>query len=386
MMRKTTQASVGFAVWLLVSVAPARAQVPADAPPPPAPVVLGNPADQPPPQPVLPGVPAEQPHPPAPIPELGPPPETFAPSDRGFGGFGGMMNPVVGHMVPRADYRFAWFPSEAVRGQPTELGYTQHDFSLIVPVWQEGVDELSVNAHVRAEFFTTDAVLLDTMQPFPDELWNVHFGASYRHLFDNGWIAGGSVSVGSASDKPFHSINEMTAGVNAFLRIPSGEHNAWLFTLSYSPTSELAFPLPGVAYLWQPSPDFRAFIGLPFSLMWRPIDDLTLDLSYMLVRTVHARATYRVCKPARVYVAFDWSNEAYFLAGRANDEDRFFYYDKRLSAGVLFNLGPAASLDLSAGYVFDRFYFEGRSYNDRNFDRIDVGNGPFLAVRVGVRY
>jgi hypothetical protein len=388
MMRKTTRAGVGFAVWLLLlSAAPAGAQGLQDmAPPPPAPAVLGNPDVPPPPQLVLPGLPVEQAPVPARIPDLGPPPELFAPTDRGFGDMGGMFSPVVGNMVPRADYRFAWFPSEGVRGQATELGYMQHDVSLIVPLWQTNVDALSVSAHVRAEFFTTKAVLVDTMQPFPDELWNVHFNATYRRLFDNGWIAGGGVSFGSASDKPFHSIHEMTAGVNAFLRIPSGEHNAWLFTLSYSPTSELAFPIPGVAYLWQPSPDFRAFIGLPFSLMWRPIEDLTLDLSYMLVRTVHARATYRLCKPARVYVAFDWSNEAYFLADRPNENDRFFYYDKRLSAGVLLNLCPAAWVDLSAGYVFDRFYFEGRSYNDRNFDRIDVGNGPFLAVRLGVRF
>jgi hypothetical protein len=224
------------------------------------------------------------------------------------------------------------------------------------------------------------------LQPFPDELWNIHFGTTYRHQFDNGWTAGGSVSVGSASDKPFRGINQMTAGVTTFLRIPRGEHDAWLFTLSYSPTSELPFPIPGVAYLWQPSPDFRATIGLPFALMWRPIPDLTLDLSYMLLRTVHARATYRVCRAARVYAAFDWSNESYFLADRANENDRFFYYDKRLSAGVFFPLAPNVSLDFAAGYVFDRFYFEGRNYNDRDFNRVDVGNGPFMAVRLGVRY
>ncbi|HMF14008.1 MAG TPA: hypothetical protein VKE94_16940, partial [Gemmataceae bacterium] len=345
-----------------------------------------GPAEAPPPTPVLPGVLVEQPPPLPRMPESPPFAETFAPTERGFGGFGGTMSPVVGHLVPLASYRFAWFPSEPVQGQPTNLGYTQHDISLVVPVWQDPANELSVNAHVRAEFFNTDAILPNTLQPFPGDLWNIHFGTSYRHLFDNGWIAGGSVSVGSASDKPFHGIEEMTAGVNAFLRIPRGEHDAWILTLSYSPTNELAFPVPGVAYLWQPSPDFRAFIGLPFSLWWRPIEDLTLDLSYMLVRTVHARATYRVCPAARVYAAFDWSNESYFLADRPNENDRFFYYDKRLSAGVLFYLGRSATLDFSGGYVFDRFYFEGAKYSDNGFNRVDVGNGAFVAVRIGVRY
>ena len=57
----------------------------------------------------------------------------------------------------------------------------------------------------------------------------------------------------------------------------------------YSPTSELPFPIPGVAYVWQPADNFRMNIGVPFMVMYRPVDDLTLDFSYMLVRTVHAR-------------------------------------------------------------------------------------------------
>src|SRR5207244_7729232 len=124
----------------------------------------------------------------------------------------------------------------------------------------------------------------------------------------------------------FHSINEMTAGANAFLRIPQGEHNAWLFTLAYSPTSELPIPIPGVAYVRQPSEEFRMNIGLPFQVMWRPIDDVTLDFSYMLLRTVHARATYRLAPALRVYVSYDWGNEGWFLAERPNNNDRVYYY------------------------------------------------------------
>jgi hypothetical protein len=372
------------AVGLLLFVLPANGQEGS----PPVPIA---PADQvaPPAVPTLPATPIVELPQPTPAPRAGefaPPPETFAPSDRGFGGLGGLMSPIVGRMVPSANYRFTWFPSEPVKGQGTDLGYTQHDIAASTPIWQDEFNEWSVNAHVRAEAFSTGALIPPTLQPFPDELWSIRFGTTYRHLFDNGWIAGGSVSVGSASDKPFHSINEMTAGVNAFLRIPSCEHNAWLFTLSYSANSELGFPIPGVAYMWQPTEYFRANIGLPFALMWRPMDDLTLDFSYMLVRTVHARATYRICREIRVYGAFDWSNESYFLADRVNENDRFFYYDKRLSIGAFFILCRNATLDVSAGYVFDRFYFEGQHYSDSNNNRIDVGNGAFIAVRLGVRY
>ena len=58
----------------------------------------------------------------------------------------------------------------------------------------------------------------------------------------------------------------MNVSMNGMLRIPQGEHNAWLFTLMYSPTSQLNFPIPGVAYSWNPSPQFHANIGLPLQM------------------------------------------------------------------------------------------------------------------------
>jgi hypothetical protein len=298
------------------------------------------------------------------------------------------MNPAVGRTPFRADYRVTWFPSESVSLQNTNLGYVRQDFSLSFPLWQNRTsDEWSAAVNLRSEIFQTHAILPDTRQPFPDDLWNIRFSTTYRHLFDNGWIAGGSVSVGSASDKPFHSIDEMTAGVNAFLRIPSCEHNAWLFSLAYSPTGQLPIPIPGVAYVWQPSENFRANLGLPFQMMWRPVDDLTLDLSYMLLTTVHARATYRLCRPVRVYVAYASESEGYLLADRVSFNDRFFNVDQRLTAGAQIIFGPKASLDLSSGYVFDRYFFEGKNITSgTHFNRVDVGDAPFVSLQFQVRW
>ncbi len=249
-------------------------------------------------------------------------------------GLSPLFSPTVGHALYRVDFRSTWFPEEPVPGQPTKLGYVEEDLSVSVPLWQDCANEWLGSLHVRGEFYQTHAILPGNDQPFPPELWNIRFGTSYRHLFDNGWVAGGSLSVGSASDVPFQSINVMTAGISTFLRIPQGEHNAWLFTLSYSPTSELGVPIPGVAFVYQPSDQLRINLGLPFQVLYRPCEDLTLDFSYMLLRTVHARATYRLCRPVRVYVGYDWENESYFLADRVDLNDRFFYYDQRLTAGV----------------------------------------------------
>lgn len=311
-----------------------------------------------------------------------------ASNDRGGGLGSPFMSPLVGRAPYRADYRVTWFTPQPVSGQPTDLGYERQDLSVTFPCWQNGkCDEWSALVGVRNELFQTHAILPDTHQPFPEELWNVRFGTTYRHLFDNGWIAGGTVTVGSASDKPFRSIDEMTAGVSAFLRVPSGEHNAWLFSLSYSPTSDLPIPLPMVAYVWQPNECFRANIGLPLAIWWRPTEDLTVDLSYMLLTTVRARATYRVCQPLRLYVAYASENEGYFLADRPDANDRFYDQDQRVTGGAVLALGRNASVDLSSGYVFDHHFFEGRNITSgTSFNRINVGAGPFVALQCQFRW
>ena len=210
----------------------------------------------------------------------------------GVGGRGDLFRAMWGPPKTRLGYKAIWFPEEDVIQQATHFGYVDQGVSFSAPLWHNDVNVWSFNLGVRSEIFSTDAILPDTHQPFPVELWNIRFGTSFRHDFANGWSEVSSVSLGSASDKPFAPTDRVTVGFNEILRVPQGDHNAWLFSLSYSNNSQLDFPIPGVAYLYQPSDTFRATVGVPFSLMWRPREDVIVDASYSLIRQVHARVTY----------------------------------------------------------------------------------------------
>jgi hypothetical protein len=311
-----------------------------------------------------------------------------------FGGGGGKglaaaFSPVVGRVPLTGSYEVLGFFDAPVRGQDTHLGYVQEDLNVRTPIWQCSTDEFYANARVAVESFDTHAVLPSTLQPFPAELWNVSLGAGYRHQFDNGWIGGGSVAVGSASDKPFHSIEEMTISATGFVRVPRGDRDAWVFGLSLSSNSQvLAYvPIPFVAYLWNPSDCFQAVVGFPFaSATYRPWDRLTLTVSYALLTTFHARISYRIAPPVSVFCALDFDNENYYLADRADSQQRFFYYNDRLSGGVQVVLSRHASLVASGGYVFDRFYFEGTNFTDQSFNHLNVAPTAFLGARLQLHY
>ena len=300
------------------------------------------------------------------------------------------LSPTLGELIPRADYRVTYYPDERVRQQPAELGLMEHRLSLFVPLVQDTTDEWAISASVRYQDLDTHAILPDSFEPFPDRLWDVKISPSYRHQFDNGWTAGGLVSIGSASDKPFHSWDEVIVRASAFLRVPHGERNAWFFTLSYSNHESFSFaeniPIPGIAYMYSPSDKFTAVIGVPFSsIQAELVDTLTLQIVYTPVRKIRARLTWQPFRPLRIYAGYDWDHDFYLRAGRGDEEDKLFYFEQRLTGGVRFDLRHVG-LELSGGWAFDRFYFEGEGWSDRTENRVRVGAGPFVVLRVGVRF
>ena len=301
-----------------------------------------------------------------------------------------LFSPELGKLPVRSEYRITVMPDQPVAGQAAELGFLQHDFSVAVPLLQSASDEWSASFRIRDQEFATGAVLPDTGEPFPDNLWNIRFGTTYRHRFESGWIGALDVNLGSPSDRPFASGDEMEISATAILRVPARrERDAWIFFLNYGSNREFLphIPIPGFGYAYRPSDQFEAVVttGL-VSLQYQPIETLTLTASYIAVRTVDVRLTYQLFRPVRLWVGFDWTNDRYLLADRADPNDRLFYYEKRVRAGAIIGLARQLFVDLTDGYSFDRFYFEGEGFSDRNRNRIDVDDGPFAAVRIGARF
>jgi hypothetical protein len=299
-------------------------------------------------------------------------------------------NPTLGKMMGRGDYRIQFFSDERVEGQAARLDLTQHNFTLVTPLFQNSTDELALSARLRYQDYDTEARLPDSGQRLPGELFDARAGLSYRHKFANEWILGGSLTAGSASDKPFHSEDELIVRGAMLLRVPSGPRNAWLYSLTYASDAEIFgmrhIPIPGVAYLWAPSESFKAVIGFPFtSVEYKPVESVTLEASYFPVRTVRLRATWAIFRPLRVFLGFDSDHDSYYLADRGDKDDQLFYYEKRITGGMRFDLRHVG-VEITGGYIFDRFYFEGERYSERNENRFKVDDGTFISGRLSFRW
>lgn len=284
-------------------------------------------------------------------------------------------------------YDATWYPSRSVRGQSTDLGFVRQGLNVGAPIWRDDSDMLMATAGVRNTFFSTDALLPDSQLQFPKQLWNLNFGMNYMHQFDNGWTGMVMTGFGSASDKPFHSIREVTANLGGFLRIPAAnDRDTWQVGAMYMAGGPVNFPLPMLSYGWNPSERLRISIGLPMSLCWKPADDLTLELSYAPLLNINAKLTYEFVPQVKLYGGYEYLNESYFLADRTDRNDRFFAFEQRLVSGLKWDIGKSTTIDLNGGYSFGRYYGSGSNQFGSLRDRVDVSAGPFLGLAVRLRF
>lgn len=296
-----------------------------------------------------------------------------------------MLKEEFGDLKPEAAYTTTGAFKTDVRRQSTRMAKIDHQFDFSLPLAQDERQELSLGGTVGATDLDTRARLPDTGERMSDELWDLGLWTAYRRKLDNGWIAGGSLALGSPSDKPFASGDEVEVSANGFVRIPQGESDAWVLMLNWSNNRDFArnIPLPGVAYELNRGRDLQALLGVPFSsVRWRADERLTLTASYMIPRTVHAKASYALTDKLKAFVAYDWQNSRWFRHDRPDDDDRLFFYEMKATTGIEWEITRQASVVLAAGYGFERLWFEGEDYDDRNDNRIDVGSGPLLSLSV----
>ena len=295
-----------------------------------------------------------------------PPTERVRPNRAGMAG-GDQRSPVRASMF--------WMPAQSLTTQPGELTMNGESLNLAAPLWlEEGNVWLATGGLQRLEIGSS-AILPDSQQPLPEELWQTSIGAMHFRDLDNGWQVGGIFNVGSASDEPFGGLRDMTVAVIGFLNVPSGERDAWNFSLIYSPTSQLPFPIPGVAYVWRPNDALTMKIGVPFAIDYQATETLSLSASYVPLTNVQLLAKQRLGEAWCLYGGYEVTNDTYWLSERERDDDRLYFFDQRLKVGLQRDLLWGLKADVSAAYVFDRQIFQSDSFTGDRRDEIGIDPG-----------
>ncbi|RJX29779.1 MAG: hypothetical protein C4525_13890 [Desulfarculus sp.] len=299
------------------------------------------------------------------------------------------FDPTLGDLKANLKYRSEYAPQRGVEDQPADWGYWRQGLTWLAPVWQNPRQEMFLHGRVNYLRVDTEAVLPNSGRAFPKELWDLRLGGTYRRRTAGGWVLGGDFTVGSPSDRPFNSYDDTSINATVTLMTVQQKKHYWLFFVNYSNTRDFLadVPLPGAAYAYRPGPELQLLLGLPLaSVRWRPAPRVNLRGLYVFPRTIITLAGYRLTSWLEAYTGFDWTYQRYFLHDRTDTKDRFFYYQKQIKLGLDFRLSKGLRLDLSGGYVFDRMWFEGNDWDDRDQDRINLENGFLWRLGLSWRF
>ncbi|HBW46356.1 TPA: hypothetical protein DEF17_00280 [bacterium] len=111
------------------------------------------------------------------------------------------------------------------------------------------------------------------------------------------------------------------------------------------------------------------------------MERLSLKADWQYPRHLRTEAGVRILSSFILHGNFDWRQERFRNKDRVRDENMLNYYEKLFYGGLRYEIGNGVFGDVYAGKAFDRFWFEGENYGDRNYNRIEVDDGFVYGLR-----
>jgi hypothetical protein len=278
-----------------------------------------------------------------------------------------------------------WAPAADVVGQPAAIGMNAQFARVAAPLAPpaEGAPLwIGIGRFGRLELATA-AILPDSRQPVPDQLWLVETGLTHVRPLESGGTLGGTFLFGSASDQPFAAGRDLTLMAIGFWNTPARNgRDEWNLSVFYSPTAQLPYPLPGIAYGWRPSESFEAKLGVPASLEWKPDGNWTISAAYFPLVNVSVEARRRLGESWSAVAFYRTDTQIYFLADRLLDDERFYVFDQRAAVGLERSLGGGFTIEALASWLFDRELFQGTNFTSGRTDVVKFEPGPGLSLQL----
>lgn len=246
------------------------------------------------------------------------------------------------------------------------------DFS--TPLYKTDLDALSLG-------IDGNQLNINPQQSGYSTLKELNFSLSYSRVIDAGRMWAVSTKYGSASDKLFNESSVTSFGITGFYSFANDESSRWLLLIDYSNDRPILnnLPLPGFAYFYNPSKDFRAILGAPFaSFTWNFKPNMSMDISTIVPWVFKGTLNYHFDEHTKVSTGFNFSQLTYSLAGRKNTDERLFYDEKKIFIGAKSPLSKSVVAELEVGTAFDRSLFLDESYQLNPNNPIRISNGNYL--------
>jgi hypothetical protein len=214
-----------------------------------------------------------------------------------------------------------------------------------------------------------NALFLDLDTPseaVPRNLTDLSIGfASPLKQFDNGWYIVAGVGAGYAGEQLFNYSGSLYGKATFIVGKEFNERYSILAALSYDGNRLLYpdIPIPAVALTINMRPQFQMALGFPYTTFtYKPNDKIKVELTAR-IGTASLTGAYNITKQLRLFGSFDSIGRAFRLKELHRD-DRLFFQQRRLEAGVLFRPIKEIGITVAGGYGFAQEFTTG--FDDRD--------------------
>ena len=245
-------------------------------------------------------------------------------------------------------------------------GFDQAQYGIRSKIKLFNLGDGEISARIGGEYISTaeDGY-------FPSNLHNLTVALGMRD--DDNMV---EVMLNSRGDRPFHSMDEVSAGMYAFHRVWVRPHGGLFAGLIYFPFERIipeevmpvSVPFPFLMYL-HAAPGLFIMAGIPTILRWNPTDFLFLDFQYLPSRNITAWAGMRAGRAFRAGPEFAWRQRNFLIAGREDKDEKLYQDHKQAGLKLSYRLFYVVELTLFGGYLYDARYFTGEKYDDVNDER-----------------
>ncbi len=201
-----------------------------------------------------------------------------------------------------------------------------------------------------------------------------------------GWEVAAVLGVGYAGNNPFADAEALYGMGDIYGTYKLDEQSSLQVGINYNGNRSIFpdLPLPTVSYTRKVSDEFFYTIGLPISLIqWKPMEKLTLEMSYIPIYTIDATVSYQLTDAVTIFGAFKNRFSSYTI-DQDLDNRRVFFRQRRLEAGVEWKASANFSVTAAGGFAFDQEF--SRGFDGRDNDTFaELSDEPYLraAVKIG---
>ena len=287
-----------------------------------------------------------------------------------------------------------WEPDQTIEQSTTFYGFfggtnqNGRDFNLLTTE-SEGRIRIAPG-HVASPRIGYDVTYLDTnnKQPgFPGQLLDASVAGGTFLSENNGWVTGLTLGVGYAGDVPLADGRAWYGRADFVLAKKFSDVHALGIGFDYDGHRIYApdIPMPGFGWSHQLDPTLSMVLGVPVtSITWRPVYKLRIFADYILLQDFDADIGYEFVRRFTAFAAFETRNDAFKTRSIPGDQ-RIFYQQRRVEAGVRWQPNDHAILSVAGGYGFDTNF---RSGFDVRTTRsvLHASPEPYFRIGLDVRF